>query len=202
MSILTLVRGLFQLSVINWPKFVGPLATVLFTIVYHFGSLAFGYPVNTVWIATFVILGTFTSGLRGGLAAALWGSAYVIYAIDDFGRVSQIVPFLFLYAGIVGWQTRRLRQSVIAEIEARQVSELSRMKAEIFDGLTNGNVRIFMSALEVLDSLRLGWDQIPDETRQKMVMEARGRLADLITLAKGFEEMARQRGYVVEHEQS
>lgn len=190
------------MSVINWPKFVGPLVTVTFTIAYHFGSLVFGYPVNAVWIITFVILGTFTSGLRGGLIAATWGSAYVIYAIDDFSRVSQIIPFLFIYAGIVGWQTRRLRRSVIAEIEARRVTELSRMKAEIFDGLTNGNIRIFLAALDVLDGLRLGWEQIPDETRQKMVMEARGRLADLITLAKGFEEMARQRGYVIEHERN
>lgn len=201
MDILTQVRKLLNYTVHNWPRYWGPIITVISTVAYHLGSIYLGYPPNAVWIATFVILGTFTSGLRGGLTAALWGSAYVIYAIDDFGGVVQIIPFLFLYAAIIGWQTRRLRRSILDEIGARSLARANQYKADIFDSVTNGNVRIFRAALDVLDGLRLGWDTIPDSTRQQMVMEARAKLADLITLARGFEEMARQRGYVEIHEQ-
>lgn len=173
---------------------------MVFTIIYHYGVIQGWYEVSLALIFLFVAGGAFVSGLRGGFGAAVWGSAYGWYVMLPGNRLAQTIIGMILLAGLVGYGTRRLRRSILDEVMARRVAEKNRTKAEIFDGLTNGNVRIFLGALDILDGLRLGWEQIPDETRQKMVTEARAKLADLVTLAKGFEEMARQRGYVEEHE--
>ena len=201
MVILTqVVRKLEMYRILNRSRLWGPLGTVVFTMVYHYGVVQGWYEVSLALIFLFVAAGAFVSGLRGGLAAAVWGSAYGWYVMLPGSRLAENIIGMIFLAGLVGYGTRRLRRSIIDEVMARRVAEKNRTKAEIFDSLTNGNIRIFLAALDVLDGLRLGWEQIPDETRQKMVTEARAKLADLVTLAKGFEEMARQRGYVEEHE--
>lgn len=201
MVILTQVtRKLEMYRILNRSRLWGPLGTVVFTMVYHYGVVQGWYEVSLALIFLFVAAGAFVSGLRGGLAAAVWGSTYGWYVMLPGSRLAQTIVGMFALAALVGYGTRRLRRSILDEMGARSLARANQDKADIFDSITNGNVRIFRAALDVLDGLRLGWDTIPDETRQRMVAEARAKLADLVTLAKGFEEMARQRGYVEDHE--
>lgn len=111
MSILTQVRGKLKKldRLLTVPKFYGPLATVVFTVLYHLGAMYLGYSISLTWITCFVVLGTFLSGLRGGAVAALWAMAYALYAVD-FNRAIQAVFGLSLIVFIVGWQTQKLRQ--------------------------------------------------------------------------------------------
>ena len=177
----------------------GPLLTVAFTCAYHYGVMRGWYEVSLALIFLFVAAGAFVSGLRGGLFAGVWGAAYGWYVMLPSSRLLQTVAGMVLLALLVGYSTRRLRRSVIAEIEARRVAELARVKAEIFDSLTNGNVAIFKRYLKTTDQLIDGWDVIPDEEKLKIVQSLRGNVSDLTTLAKGFDYLAKQRGFVIEH---
>lgn len=178
------------------PRYLGPVATVAFTIVYHLGSLAFGYSPAVMPLAIFLAIGSIT-GLRSGLICAAWISGYAYYAIDDTSRVIQIIIGVFAIAAIVGLQTRALRKS-IGETKTEQTrADLNQHKADIVDSF-NGNVQLALKAIDLLDSLRFAWDAISDNERLKMVETARAKLADLVTLARGFRQMARERGFVLD----
>lgn len=179
----------------------GPLVTVVFTICYHFGVIQGRYEVSLSLIFLFVAAGAFVSGLRGGIVAAMWGSAYGWYVMIPSSRLAQTIVGMFALAALVGYGTRRLRLEIETSFKAKQLAAENRLKAEIFDGMTNGNIRIFQRYLKTLDDLRDGWDSIPDNAKLEMVNQARGGIADLITLGDGFKEMARQRGYVIGHDE-
>lgn len=112
MSILTYIRKKLKTlyRIFYVPRWIGPIATILFTIVYHLGSIYFGYSIAVMWIICFLVLGSFVGGLRAGLICAVWISLYSFYAISDLSRVIQIIIGSIGIAFIVGWQTRRLRE--------------------------------------------------------------------------------------------
>ena len=189
----------FMGKILNRSRLWGPLLTVVFTCAYHYGVTRGWYEVSLALIFLFVAAGAFVSGLRGGLAAGAWGSVYGWYVMLPGSRLAQTIIGMVLLALMVGYSTRRLRLAVIAEIEARRVAELARVKAEIFDSLTNGNVAIFKRYLKTTDQLIDGWSALPDDEKLKMVQSLRGNMSDLTTLAKGFDYLAKQRGFVIEH---
>lgn len=201
MVILTqVIRKLEMYRILNRSRLWGPLGTVVFTMVYHYGVVQGWYEVSLALIFLFVAAGAFVSGLRGGLAAAVWGSAYGWYVMLPGSRLAQTIIGMILLAGLVGYGTRRLRRSVVNEFMSRELARANQIKADIFDSMTNGNVDIFKRYLSTLDNLVDGWQTLPDANKLEAVKTARGGIADLITLARGFEEMAKQRGYVIEHE--
>ena len=139
-------------------------------------------------LVVFLALGSL-SGLWAGLICAAWITGYAVYAIDDTSRVIQIAFGAVSVALIIGWQTRALRQALVE-------AQANRVKADIVDNF-NGNVGLALGAIDILDSLRFGWAEIPDAVRYGMVERARGKIADQVTLARSFREMAADRGFVL-----
>lgn len=171
-------------------RFWGPLGTVVFTLIYHYGVMQGWYEISLGLIFLFVIAGAFVSGLWGGLGAAAWGTAYALYVMLPSTRLYQTMIGMILAAVLVGYGTRRLRQVILAEIEARQQIEQNRIKQEMLDS-ADSILRVFGEVLDITNSLRLGWGVIPDASRFGMLERAHGKLANLITLSKGFEQMAK-----------
>ncbi len=95
-------------------------------------------------------------------------------------------------AAIIGLETRALR-AALAEAKTNQIrADVNQEKADIVDSF-NGNVKLALQAIDVLDSLRFGWEAIPDAARYGMVERVRGKIADQVTLARSFREMAHDR---------
>lgn len=186
-------------KLLNVSRFWGPLGTVAFTVIYHYGVIQGWYEVSLALICLFVAGGAFASGLRGGLGAAAWGSAYGYYVMLPNSRWAQTVVGMFLLAALMGYGTSRLRRTMVAEFEARQQAELNKAKAEIFDNMMNGSVAIFKRYLKTTEQLTNGWETIPNDEKLKMAQSLRGNVSDMIILAKGFEYLAKQRGFVIEH---
>ena len=198
MPTLTYLKGKINnlKELVTLPRYWGPVATVAFTVLYHLGSMAFGYSPAVAPLTIFLAIGSIT-GLRSGLICAAWVSGYAYYAIDDTSRVIQIVIGVFGIAAIVGLQTRALRKAVIEAKAEHTRADLNQQKADIVDSV-NGNVQLALKAIDLLDSLRFAWDAIADSERLRMVEQARAKLADLVTLARGFRQMAKERGFVLD----
>jgi hypothetical protein len=183
-------------QLVHIPRYWGPVSTVAFTVIYHLGSVAFGYSITGAWLWLFMIIGS-VGGLRAGLICAGFISAYSFYAFpDDLSRVIQVAAASFLAVLIVGMETRALRRSVADETTQRKRADDNQSKADIVDSV-NGNLKLALGAIDILDSLRFGWDSIEDKNRLAMVEQARGKLADQVTLHRSFRQMARERGFVL-----
>lgn len=166
------------------PKVYGPALTLLFVVFYHGLAHRLGWPVNAIWIAVAVVYGTFLSGLRGGLASAAIGAAYAFYTLPlDHGL--QVVVGMPIIAFVVGWQTRELRAALAKAIKNQRA-------ADIVDSV-NGNIRLNIQAIRILDQVRDGWDIRPKGVSLQMIEEARGKLADLATLTKSYHAIAQER---------
>lgn len=110
--ILNIVRIVkyFMDKMLNYSRLWGPVLTVVFTVIYHIGVIRGWYEVSLSLIFLFVAAGAFISGLRGGLAAAVWGSAYGWYVMLPGSRLLQTIIGMVALAGLVGWRTRQIRK--------------------------------------------------------------------------------------------
>lgn len=161
------------------PRFWGPLATVVFTALYHIGAQYFGYSITAAWLYLFVVFGAFIGGLRAGLVAAVFVAGYSIYAMEDISRVIQVAAAVLLIAGLVGWQRRRLRA------EFRRAED-NQGAADFVDNL-NGNIeRVRITREQLLDILET--DLLSEETRLKL-REALGVLNNLEQATAGWRQL-------------
>lgn len=112
MSILTQVKENLQ-RFLTIPRFYGPLATIIFTIVYHWLVVTFGFIPAPGWLWLFMILGAFVGGRKAGLVSAVWVSLYAIYITPDGGAslTIQRVMIAFITVGLIGWQTHQIRKA-------------------------------------------------------------------------------------------
>lgn len=95
---------------LHLPRLAGLAATVAFTFIYHLGSIYFGYTASIMALVCIMLISAFVGGLRVALACAAWIGVYAWFIIpNDPTRLAQLWLGLFAIAGIVGWQTRRLR---------------------------------------------------------------------------------------------
>lgn len=99
----------FMDKILNRSRLWGPVLTVAFTAIYHYGVVNGYYEVSLSLIFLFVAAGAFISGLRGGLAAAVLGSLYGWYVLPG-GRLVQVIIGMIGLAALVGYATRRLRK--------------------------------------------------------------------------------------------
>lgn len=181
-TILTLLKKMSK--ILNVPRFYGPLVTVVFTVLYHLGHLYFGYSVTLVWIAVFVVVGSFLSGLRGGLVAALFAVGYAFYAIpmiDRVDRAVQVAAGMVIMAFAVGYLRRRERQQSQRATENEAAAQAL--------GALNGNIlRIRHSRnllLKVLQQHRL------DDITQEEIRSVLHVLNNLEMATAGWQELAR-----------
>ncbi len=164
------------IRLLDIPKFWGPLATIAFTIVYHLGSVYFGYSVFIAWLWLFLIIGTFVGGLRAGFICAIWIILYTLYAVsDDPSRAIQIMIATPIVAYLVGWQTRNIRQ-------------LHKMT----DELVNGNIDKAKNALNIARELLLNWEDYTNVGRYKRVRLFEDALGNLLAGIVGFRHIRRE----------
>ena len=170
------VKILANLS--DLPRFWGPVATVTCTIIYHLGSIAFGYSPAVMPLVIFLVLGSL-SGLRPGLICAVWISGYAVYAIDDLSRVVQIAIGAVSVAFITGWQTRALRQALteaLAGAEARKMVDT-----------LNGNIIRITEARELILDI-LNHNNLDENTRSRL-RSALHTMNNLQFATKGWAEL-------------
>jgi len=118
---------------------IGPALTVLFTVVYHYVTTAFGFFTAVSWIWAFSILGTYISGFWAGVATATWAAAYSWY-IDgaDPSLLIQRIIIGYIIVLTVGWGRR-----------------WDRRKTELLNqSLADGNMEKVREALEEIRSLK------------------------------------------------
>ena len=78
---------------------------------------------------------------------------------------------------------------IITYVKEKLKSLGSQTHTAIDDSFETG-LRLAMEAIDILDTLRLGWGAIPDRAKLKLVEQARAKLADLVTLKRSFRQLA------------
>ena len=175
----------------NKRYYIGPIITVVLLII-HQQLIEAGIieERNAAGLYLIFLFVGFTSGLRAGVASAL---ILTFYSLAYFGPITQqrlIVSASYLIAaGLMGWQTRRRQFQ-------HDRANVNQEKADIVDNV-NGNLRLALGAIDILDSLRFGWGLIEERNRLTMIEQARGKLADQVTLHRSFRQMAAERGFVL-----
>lgn len=190
LTILTYIRGLINTvnELLSLPRFIGPFITFI-SLALNQQAIIYGlFPPQVAWLYLPVAFSA-ANGLRPGLISAALVASYSIWLDPTDLQRTVIVPMSVLcLAALIGWQTRALR-------EEQQRADVNQEKADIVDS-ANGNLKLALGAIDILDSLRFGWTAIPEDARLKMVETARGKLADLVTLHRSFRQMAQERGFV------
>ena len=141
-------------------------------------------------IFLFVVAGAFISGIWGGLLSATWATVYTFYVMPPTSRLIQLVISTYAVALLVGYGTYKLKQAIEAKYRMEREAEQNRLKSEMINS-ADSILRVFGETFDITGSLRLGWENIPDETRFHMLKLAHENLASLITLGRGFEQMVK-----------
>lgn len=137
-KILTFLNKMSKLLTV--PRFYGPVATVVFTIVYHLAVFYFGASITLSWLWLFMIAGVCIAGMRAGLICAAFTVAYAVLALPmDISRLIQLAIATPAAALLVGYLRRRERH-------------LQRAMMLIF---ANGNVAKMREALALATELKL-----------------------------------------------
>lgn len=192
----------------GWPRYVGPALTVGFTLIYHYGVINHYYEVSLALIFLFVAGGAFISGLRGGLAAAAWGSAYGFYVMLPGSRLVQTILGMIGLAGLVGYGTRRLR----AEYQRRQVEtaaklaaleQLRQIEAIAGDRALDTNLSRIEQVEKLGHDLYWQWEQLSDSQRRELAKTIWDRANNIVSLAEGWRQIGRYQFQVMrDNEQS
>lgn len=189
-------------KLLDVPKFVGPLATIAFTIVYHLIATYFGFTIAVGWLWVFAVVGAFIGGRRAGLVAAAWAGLYAYYVMPagDWGLTAQRVVIGFILPIIVGWQTWHLRRALFESQLARAAAQASLERAEKNEaaaqalGALNGNIlRIRHSRnllLKILEQQRL------DEMAREELRAVLHVLNNLEQATAGWQELAKMKGWL------
>lgn len=186
------------------PRFWGPLGTIVFVVVYHAGSVYFGYTISLAWVWLPVIAAAFVGGFRAGLISAIFMCLYAFYAIPQLDRVVQVVITVPLVAGLVGWQTRLLRRALADAREWAERATAALERAEINEaaaqalGALNGNIlRIRHSRNLLLKTLE---QQRLDEMAREEIRQVLHVLNNLEQATAGWQELAKIKGWIDEED--
>jgi hypothetical protein len=147
-------------GILDIPRFWGPLATILFTIAYHYGALIFGYTIAVGWLWLFIIVGGFVGGRWAAPICAAWGGIYSYYVspADDWTLMVQRIFIGFLMAFFIGWLRERdeHKQNVIRAVLANgtmtKIREAMQLAAELKEKAYH-QPDIYPTALEIEDRL-------------------------------------------------
>ena len=134
----------FLFAIPRWAGFTG---AILFAILYHAGSLYFGFSIAVIWLFIFLIIGGMVSGMRLSLALAILICAYTVFALPgEPGRVIQGAIASILTAVLVGgyshYSRHLLEQARLSWIEAELQRDIVRGIEEAAQLLedANGNI--------------------------------------------------------------
>ena len=146
-------------QLVSLPRWIGPLITFI-AIAVNQALIELGiFPVQAAWLylpVAFAAIG----GLRGGIASAGLVALYSIWLDPGSVQRTVVVPLsVVALAGLVGWQTRALRQALG---EARAGAEARRM----VDSLNGNILRIEESREVILDILKN--DRLEEKTRNRL----------------------------------
>lgn len=197
--ILTYVKGLVKMAFYH--RFIlGPLLTAA-GLLGHGLMVGYGViPNSAAGLYLLFLLSGFIGGLRAGLVSAAMLAGYNVLFLGPITPERAVVILsYFAAAALVGWKTRQWRQAVADALAGWHEAEKNRRAAEIVDSV-NGNIRLTLTAIETLDQVRDGWQVLPSADRLRLIEEARGKLADLVTLARSFHQMAEERRVVLGRE--
>jgi len=150
-------------------RIIGLALTVLFTIVYHYVTTAFGFFTAVSWIWAFSILGTYIGGFWAGVATATWAAAYSWY-IDgaDPSLLIQRIIIGYIIVLTVGWGRR-----------------WDRRKTELLNqSLADGNMEKVREALEEVRGLKIELAQNKLAMQRLHTIET--RLGNTLAIAAGF----------------
>lgn len=127
-------------------RIIGPVVTILATILYHLAVTSLGVAMPTVaWITPLVAWSGFASGLRAGVLAGVWAGLYSFYLTGDLLRAGTVGLSLALTGAIIGYRTRlwraaieALEASVKAEKKARLAAEYNQSARNFVDSINGG----------------------------------------------------------------
>lgn len=159
------------------PRSVGFASAILLGILYHVGSLVFGYSITIQWLQIMLIIGGFVAGFRYSLGLAVFISAYTWYTIDDFSRTIQVVIGTFAIAILTGLYSRYQHYQMRQNEAAWRESERQRLSAEKSSHATdeiieaveklNGNIEKIKQARIDLQAVLKNYS-LPDGARAQL----------------------------------
>lgn len=183
----------------------GPLGTVAFTVVYHCGVVWGWYEVSLALIFLFVAAGAFISGVRGGLAAAVWGSAYGWYVMLPGSRLVQTIIGMIFLAGLVGYGTRRLRreyQARLLESAAKMaiLEQLRQIESIAGEKALDTNLSRIEQLEKLGHELYWRWEMLSEAQRRDLAKTIWDRANNIVSLAEGWRQIGKYQAQV--HEQT
>lgn len=136
-NILTFLTNMVKL--LYWPRFIGPLTTVILIAVNQV-LIAYGiFPTQVAWLYLPVALSALT-GLRAGLVSAMTVAAYSIWLNPADPQRTVIIPLSVLVLAVgIGLQSRSLRRALISERAAWHKAAENEVAAAAL-GDINGNI--------------------------------------------------------------
>jgi len=161
----------FLLSI---PKWIGFAGAILFALIYHAGSLYFGYSITVSWLWVFLIISGLVAGLRLSLALAILICIYAFFAIPgEPSRVVQIgiasVIVALLAGGYSRYARHLLEQSeaawMEAEIQRNILTEIEQAAQLLRD--VNGNIAKIKKARIDLQATMYNFS-FPDNARTQL----------------------------------
>ena len=156
------------------PKWIGFVGAILFALIYHAGSLYFGYSITVSWLWLLLIIGGLVARLRLSLSLAALIVAYSFFAIPgEPSRVVQVGIASVLVAVLVGGYSRYshylLEQARAAWIEAELqrdiVSGIEQAAQALEDA--NGNIAKVKRARTDLQAVMYNFP-FPDNVRTQL----------------------------------
>ena len=140
---------------------------ILFIVVYHTASVAFGFSVTLGWLWLFLLIGGLVAGLRFSLALSIIISIYSLIAISsDISRAIQ-VSFLTVFVGLlVGsyhkYQIYQNDQRLAARELARQNEDAAKVLIDL-----NGNLnKVRQSRMDILNVIEV--IGLPDSVKAQL----------------------------------
>ena len=156
------------------PKWIGFVGAILFALIYHAGSLYFGYSITVSWLWLLLIIGGLVARLRLSLSLAALIVAYSFFAIPgEPSRVVQVGIASVLVAVLVGGYSRYshylLEQARAAWIEAELQRDIVRGIEQAAQTLedANGNIAKVKRARTDLQAVLHNFS-FPDNVRTQL----------------------------------
>lgn len=156
------------------PKWIGFVGAILFALIYHAGSLYFGYSITVSWLWLLLIIGGLVARLRLSLSLAALIVAYSFFAIPgEPSRVVQVGIASVLVAVLVGGYSRYshylLEQARAAWIEAELQRDIVRGIEQAAQTLedANGNIAKVKRARTDLQAVMYNFP-FPDNVRTQL----------------------------------
>lgn len=167
--ILTYLKKMSKLLTV--PRFYGPVATVLFTVLYHLLAQYFGFSITLSWLWLFMILGIFIGGLRAGLVCAVFTIVYGLLALPmNTSRLAQLVITTPAAAFLVGYLRRRERL----------------LREAILSQFSNGNVEKMQVSLRMATNLKHRFKTMSEADIQEVLEQIESNLGNALAVIEGY----------------